>query len=163
MPRRPRLPDLTPREFRDAVEKLGFAWLGGSVDKFVDRKFPKPGQYIAMVRGERRRPRYAATLEALKAARSKAEQAKAALEAERARKAQIAARLAPVALPADRASLEGPAAIHQLAEDFRTIATRSEGVTWRDLIVLGWKASQLAEHSDAARQLGYRRENGVAA
>ena len=51
MPSRP-LPDLTPREFRDAVAELGFAYLGGSVDKFVDRKFRKAGQYIDMVRGE---------------------------------------------------------------------------------------------------------------
>lgn len=162
MPSRP-LPDLTPREFRDAVAELGFAYLGGSVDKFVDRKFRKAGQYIDMVRGERRRPRYAATLAALKAARSAAERASAALEAERARKAKIAATLAPVALPADRASLQGEAAIHQLAEDFRTIATRSEGVTWRDLMVLGWQPAQITEHTEAARQLGYARENGVAA
>lgn len=162
MPRRTPT-DLSPHAFRQAVAELGFAYLGGSVDTFVDLKFRKHGRYVDAVRGPRRRMRHQATLDALTAARSKAERERQAIDAARAKQAATAALLAPVAMPRDRASLSDAAAIHQLADDFRVMATRGDGVTFADLMLAGWTAEQINAHGEAARRLGYARENGAVA
>lgn len=155
--------DLSPSEFRRALSELGFAYLGFSVDKYVDLKFPRRGRYVDPVRGPRKRMLRRRTLEALQAARSKHERERQAVDAIRARQAATAARLAPRAAPVDRATLANAAAIHQLAEDFRIMATASEGVTFKDLILAGWSREQIIAYGDDARRLGYARESGAAA
>lgn len=155
--------DLSPSEFRRTLSELGFAYLGFSVDKYVDLKFPKHDRTIDAVRGPRRRMLYRRTLEALQAARNKHERERQAVDAIKARQAATAAKLAPRAAPVDRAALSGAEAIHQLAEDFRTMATRGDGVTFADLILAGWSREQILAFGEPARRLGYARESGVAA
>lgn len=103
-----------------------------------------------------------ATLDALKADRKARQDAAKAAEALQIERERIAERIAPTALPAPRASLEGAAAIAQLADDFIIIATRSEGAALPDLLRMGWRKSQVFEHTDAARSLAYSRQNGAA-
>ncbi|MBR0687301.1 phospholipase [Bradyrhizobium manausense] len=162
MPRRSRS-DLSPREFRDALLDNAFAYLGGSVDRFVDLMHPKARRYVHPVKDGRGRMQRRATLEALKAARAAFEAELAAKRLEEIRAAALLERIVPTALPPARASLEGAQAIHQMAEDLRTMATRGDGVTAFDLRRVGWTNAQISAHVDAARELGYERENGVAA
>lgn len=161
MPRPPS--DLTPREFRDLLLDNAFAYLGGTVDRFVDLMHPQARRYIHPVKDGRGRMQRRATLDSLKAARGAYEAELVQRRAAEARAAALLERLVPTALPPARSTLDGAQAIHQMAEDFRTMATRSDGVTADDLRRAGWTAAQISEHADAARELGYSRENGVAA
>jgi len=155
--------DLTKPEFADLLHKHCFAYLGGSVDRFVDLRHPKARRYVYPVKDKKGRMLRRDTLAALLAARAAYEAELAGEETKRQEVIALAERLAPTALPTDRASLEGPAAVHQMAEDFRTIVTRSDGVTRRDLRLVGWRDEQITAHAEAARELGYARECGVAA
>ena len=56
-------------------------------------------------------------------------------------------------LVAARSTLTEKAAVDQMADDFRTIATRSGGVTREDLSVAGWTTAQIDAHGTAAREL----------
>lgn len=159
----PPRPDLDPREFRNALNEHGFAYLGRTVDRFVDIRFPKAGRYFEPVRDARKRTLRRETLESLMKARRSAEAEAAQIAAEAARKQAIAAAIAPVAHPPCRASLTDAAAIAQLADDFMIQSTRAEGVVRGDLILMGWQPAQLEAHADAARTLAYRRQEGVAA
>jgi hypothetical protein len=156
-------PDLTPREFRDLLLDNAFAYLGGSVDRFIDLMHPKARRYIHPVKDGRGRMQRQATLASLKAAREAYEAELAKRRAAELHAAALLERIVPTALPPARAALEGAAAIHQMAEDFRTMVTRDAGVTAYDLRRVGWTAAQISAHAEAARELGYARENGVAA
>lgn len=125
--------------------------------------YPKARRYIFPVKDGRGRIQRRATLESLKAARAAFETERAGKRAEELRAAALLERIVPTALPPARAALDGADAIHQMAEDMRTIATRSDGVTAFDLRRVGWTAAQITAHGEAARELGYARENGVAA
>ncbi|MDP1866963.1 MAG: phospholipase [Bradyrhizobium sp.] len=159
----PRSDDIDPREFRNALNENGFAYLGRTVDKFVDIRFPKAGRYFEPVKDARKRTLRRETLARLMAARHSAETEAAQTAAEAARKQAVAAAIAPAAHPPCRASLTDAAAIAQLADDFVLQSTRAEGVVRFDLILLGWQPSQLDAHADAARMLAYQRQEGVAA
>jgi hypothetical protein len=104
-----------------------------------------------------------ATLDALQRDRKARQDAAAAAEAVQIERERVAGLIAPVALPAARAGLEGAEAIAQLADDFIVLTTRSDGAAFPDLMRMGWRKSQLFEHADAARNLAYSRQNGAAA
>lgn len=159
----PRTPDLSPIEFRHALLDHGFAYLGAAVDLYVDLRFPKPGHYLASVRDSRRRILRRETLDALLADRATSETAKKAADAVRMRQEKIAATIAPVALPPIRANLADAAAVAQLADDFVMQSTRSDGVVFADLKLMGWRDEQIRQHSPAARILAYRRQETVLA
>lgn len=159
MPRAPA--DICPKTFRDHLRELGFAYLGGSADCFIDllnRRTPT----IAAVRVDKQLHR-AASIAACIAARGRAETIRRAAEAAAARRQRIADRIAPQALPAARATLSGTHAVAQLADDFRTMATRSDSVTFKDLMLAGWTETQVREHGDAARRLAQQQANGAMA
>jgi hypothetical protein len=160
------LKDYTKAEFRVLLIHNSFAYLP-TIDRFSDLRHPHARRTILPVKTGRGRIQRRETLASLLAARAafEAEQAESARarDAALARIIAIAGNLAPQAFPADRASLEGPAAVHQMAEDCRTIATRDGSVTQRDLMLAGWSETQITAHCEAARQLGYSRENGAMA
>lgn len=154
--------DLSLIEFRHALVDNGFAWIRPS-NVFVDILFPRAGRYTSPVTDKRGHTLRQATLDRLFADRELARAEKAEAAAESRRQAAIAETIAPRAAPIARATLQGPAAVAQLADDFIVAATRNEGVVKADLILMGWLPSQLGEHAEAARQLAYRRQEGVAA
>lgn len=155
----PRPTDLTAKDFDQQLKLHGFFHVRAE-RRFADLRAKGCPRTDAVMRGKRLDRQ--GTLDALLAARKARQDALAAAEAAQAERERVAALIAPKALPAARASLEGAAAIAQLAEDFIIITTRNEGATLPDLIRMGWRKSQLFEHGDAARNIAYARQEGVA-
>lgn len=168
MPRRTRRPaDLSAAEFKRELKTHGFLKLSleGTFSDIRARGCP-PIEPVMRARGNGKpgkRLDRRATLAALHAARAARDALAAASAAERERQAQIAASIAPIAMPAPRDGLEGSAAIAQLADDLVVSHTRNEGVTSADLTRMGWRRRQLDELLEPARSLAYSRQNGVAA
>lgn len=155
--------DLSPVEFRNALVDNGFAYLGRSVDRYVDIRHRRPGRYLEPVKNAKKRILRRETFAALLAWRAEAEAEKAAAMAVAVRHAAVASAIAPRAAPVARASLTDPAAaVAQLADDFVIHSTRAEGVVRGDLILIGWLPAQLDDHAEAARLLAYRKQEGVA-
>lgn len=158
MPRRPA--DLSATAFRRALRDAGFTFLPLTAE-FLDARHRGAPRVPAVRRGRAIDRR--ATLAALEAAREFFMARQAAVAAERERRERIAATLAPHVLAAPRGTLDGSAAIAQLADDLLVVNTRQDGVTAADLLRIGWRRAQLAEHLEPARSLAYARQNGVAA
>lgn len=151
--------DLTAAAFDTQLRLHGFFRIPAE-GQFADVR-AKGCPRIAPVMSGKRINRQA-TLNALLAARKARQEVAAAHEAAQAERERVARLIAPQAIPAARAGLEGPAAIAQLADDFITITTRNEGAALPDLVRMGWRKSQIFEHADAARSLAYSRQNGAA-
>ena len=161
MPRRISKPtDLSASDFSLQLKLNGFLHLRGE-GRFADVRAKGCPRTEPVMRGKRINRQ--ATLDALLADRKTRQDAAAAAEALQIERERVAETIAPTALPAARASLEGAAAIAQLADDFITITTRNEGAALPDLVRMGWRKSQVFEHADAARNLAYSRQNGAAA
>jgi|GEM_PF-3367181 len=158
MPRRSRSTDLSPRDFRNALIDHGFAFLGRSLDRYVDIRHRKVGRYLDAVLDGRGRIRRRETLQALLAARKGFEAEEAAALAKSLRQAGIAAAIAPVALTPCRADLSEEAAIAQLADDFLLGVTASEHITFASLLQKGWRPEQLKQYGPAARIVADRRQ-----
>lgn len=158
MPRRPS--DLKAADFRRQLAAAGFTFLPLTA-QFIDSHHRSAPRVAAVMRGKTIDRR--ATLATLHAAREThlARQAQAAAEMQQ--REAIAAKIAPVAMPAPRGTLIGGEAIAQLADDLVVANTRNEGVTAADLVRIGWRRSQIDEHLEPARALAYSRQNGVAA
>ncbi|WP_262048631.1 phospholipase [Bradyrhizobium sp. Bra78] len=156
----PRPTDLSAAAFDQQLKLLGFFQIRAE-GRFADVRAKGCPRTEPVMRGKRLDRQ--ATLNALLAARKSRQDAASAAEAAQVERERIAAQIAPAALPAARAALEGPAAIAQLADDFIVISTRSEGAALPDLVRMGWRKSQIFEHADAARALAYSRQNGAAA
>lgn len=157
----PRSADLSPHDFRQALHKHGFAYLGGPVDKFIDLRFPKAGDYIEPVKGPGRQKRMLrqATLDALLKSREAAAKAKQAAAADAALRARIAEAMAPRCMGPVRHTIADDAeAIRVMAEDFRHARARQEGVTRRDMTLLGWTIEQLDRYAALAGQTAYQLE-----
>lgn len=156
----PRPADLSPSDFALQLKLHGFLHLRGE-GRFADIRAKGCPRTEPVMRG--RRIDRQATLDALVAARKARQDAAAAAEALQIERERTAETIAPTALPPARATLDGAAAIAQLADDFITITTRNEGAALPDLMRMGWRKSQVFEHADAARSLAYSRQNGAAA
>lgn len=157
----PRPSDLSPHDFRQALHKHGFAYLGGSVDKFIDLRFPRAGDYIEPVKGAGRQKRMLrqATLDALLKSRDAAAKARQATKADAALRARIAETMAPRCMGPVRHTIADDAeAIRVMAEDFRHARARQEGVTRRDMILLGWTGAQINRYAALAGQTAYQLE-----
>ena len=155
----PRFNDLSPHDFRQQLQLLGFAYLGGTVDKFIDLRFPKAGRYIDPVKNKRKRMLRQATLDALLKDREASAKAKIAADAEAALRARIAETMAPRGMSPARHAIEDDAeAIRLMAEDFRHARARQEGVTRRDMTLLGWTLAQLDRYGALAGQTAYQLE-----
>lgn len=160
MPRITRPADLSAADFALQLKLHGFLHLRAE-GRFADVRAKGCPRTEPILHGRRiDRQRTLAALLRDRKARQDAAAAAEALQIERERTAET---IAPTALPAARASLEGAAAIAQLADDFITITTRNEGVALPDLLRMGWRKSQVFEHTDAARSLAYARQNGATA
>jgi hypothetical protein len=157
----PRASDLSPKQFRDAVIDNGFAYLGRSIDAYIDIRHPKRGTIKPVTAGKQtlRRETFAALL----AARTTAEIEKTLAAAERARTEAVAAAIAPSALPPCRADLTEAAAIAQLADDYLTRMASAGCVGFGDLLQMGWNADQLKQLGDAARAVADRKQIAVLA
>jgi hypothetical protein len=151
-------PDINARQFRATCHDEGFAWLGGTVQKFVDLRFRVFGRYILPVRNARGQILHAETLTALRASRAASEQEREQAAAEAARKVALAARLAPQAMPKPRAGLTEAEAIAVMADDLRHANARESGVKRSDMLLLGWTRAQLDQYGDLARQTAYQLE-----
>jgi hypothetical protein len=151
---------LTSAEFKSALRTNGFAALPGSRD-FLDVQAKGQLVRIPGVVDARRRLRRRETLAALLAARIRRRAQETKEDAARAAQSALAASLAPVCLPPPRGGLEGAAAIHQLADDFIVMQSRSEGAEFKHMLRLGWTAEQLTTYADDARALADTRQNGV--
>jgi hypothetical protein len=151
--------DISKTDFAHQLRLHSLAWLPG-INRFLDLRCPAARRHILPVMDATgRRMRRDASIQSCLAARAAYEAELAeTLKAEQ-RKADLAERLAPVALPPCRADLDGPAAVSQLADDFIVQATRSEGVVYVDLIRMGWTGPQLKRHVDAARIVAQRRQD----
>lgn len=160
MPRKPA--DLSAAEFNRQIKLQGFAAVGAT-GGFID--LTRKGEQLQRLEGVRegRGLKRRETLAALLAGRAKRKAADARVDRARAKRERIAAAIAPVAVSPVREGLSGPAAIAQLAEDFVVQSTRSEGVVFSDLLLMGWNAEQIREHEQAARLLAYRRQERVLA
>jgi DNA invertase Pin-like site-specific DNA recombinase len=150
-------PDLSPKQFRDALLDHGFAWLT-PIGRYIDIRQRVPGRYLAPVKDARGRILRTRTLAALLAARAEVEAAQEVIRAANARRQAIAAKIAPHVLPPCRADLTGTRAIAQLADDFILGTTTAEGIDFKSLINKGWSASQLREHAEAARAVADRKQ-----
>lgn len=155
----PRQSDLAAADFALQLKLHGFLHLRAE-NRFADIRAKGCPRTEPVLRGKRLDRQ--ATLDALLRDRKARQDAAAAAEAIQIERERIAETIAPTALPAARASLEGAAAIAQLADDFITITTRNEGAALPDLLRMGWRKSQVFEHTDAARSLAYSRQNGAA-
>ncbi|MBW7966770.1 phospholipase [Bradyrhizobium sp. BR 10261] len=158
--RAPSSPDLSATDFALQLKLHGFLHLRAE-GRFADVRAKGCPRTDPILRGKRIDRQ--ATLDALLRDRKARQDAAAAAEGLQIERERVAARIAPQALPAARAGLEGSAAIAQLADDFITITTRAEGASIPDLVRMGWRKSQIFEHADAARALAAERQNGVAA
>lgn len=152
--------DLSAADFALQLKLHGFLHLRAEA-RFADVRAKGCPRTEAVMRGKRLDRQ--ATLDALLAARKARQDAAEAAEALQIERERVAETIAPRALPAARAGLEGAAAIAQLADDFIVISTRSDGADLHDLVRMGWRKSQVFEHADAARTLAYARQNGAAA
>lgn len=159
MPRITRPADLSAADFALQLKLHGFLHLRAE-GRFADVRAKGCPRTDAVMRGKRLDRQ--GTLDALLRDRKVRQDAAAAAEALQIERERVAETIAPTALPAARASLEGAAAIAQLADDFITITTRNEGAALPDLLRMGWRKSQVFEHTDAARNLAYSRQNGAA-
>lgn len=157
----PETPDLSYDAYRRWLRCEGFAWLGGSAQRFVDLRHPKHGCYFKPLLDGKGRIRRQATRDGLIAWRAKIEAAKRQEAETRAMKARVAATLAPQALAPPRAALQGASAIRHLAEDLRIARTRADGVTEHDLALLGWTQAQLDTLIPLARETAYALEGGI--
>lgn len=155
----PRPTDLSAADFVLQLRLHGFMHLRAE-GRFADVRAKGCPRTEPVMRG--RRLDRQATLDALQRDRKARQDAAAAAEAVQIERERIAALIAPAALPAARAGLEGAAAIAQLADDFIVLTTRSDGAALPDLMRMGWRKSQIFEHTDAARSLAYSRQNGAA-
>lgn len=153
--------DLSPHEFRRRCQELQFAYLGVAVDKFVDLKFPRAGQYISPVKDKRRRTLRQATLEALLEHRARSADKKRADDALSALKLQVAEAISPTVLNPPRWSMTGANAIRMLAEDFREAHARGIGVTRQDMLDLGWREAQLDQYVPVARETAQELERAL--
>ena len=162
MPRASANPDITPRQFRDAWHDEGFAFLGGTVQRFVDLRFPQHRRYILPVTNARGQMLYAETLAALRASRAASEQERAKDAADHAALLKRALRLAPQAFAPPRAGLSDVEAIATLADDLRHANARESGVKRSDMLLLGWTRDQLDRYGEQARVAAYARAGGVA-
>lgn len=158
MPRAKANPDINARQFRNTCHDEGFAWLGGTAQKFVDLRFPAWGRYILPVRNARGTILHAETLAALRASRARSEQDKQRAEAAARRMQDMALRLAPQALSPPRAQLADAEAIAVMADDFRILHAAKGHAEWADMLLRGWSKEQLKQYGDAARQAGYQLE-----
>lgn len=149
--------DISPKEFRDALVDNGFAYLGRSVDKYVDIRMPRPGRLFEPVTNAKRQTLRRETLAALLAGRAEIAEAQRLIRAVNDRRQAIAARIAPVAVPPCRADLNGAVAIAQLADDYLVRLASAGSVDFKGLIQMGWSAAQLREHADAARAVADRK------
>lgn len=154
----PRPTDLSAADFALQLRLHGFMQLRAE-GRFADVRAKGCPRTEPVMRGKRLNRQ--ATLDALLTDRKARQDAAAAAEAVQIERERIAALIAPAALPAARASLEGAAAIAQLADDFIVLTTRSDGAALPDLMRMGWRKSQIFEHTDAARSLAYSRQNGA--
>ncbi|WP_456622173.1 phospholipase [Bradyrhizobium sp. P5_C12] len=152
--------DLSAADFALQLKLHGFMHLRAE-GRFADVRAKGCPRTEPVMRG--RRLNRQETLDALLKDRKGRQEAAAAAEAVQIERERVAETIAPRALPAARAGLEGAAAIAQLADDFIVISTRSEGAALPDLVRMGWRKSQIFEHADAARTLAYSRQNGAAA
>lgn len=158
----PRPTDLCVSEFRSKCNEFGFAYLGATLDRFIDIRFPKAGDYIEPVKDSRKRTLRQKTLDVLLAHRARRQDDKRAHDALTQLKLQVAEAVAPTALNLARSTLSGPAAIRQLAEDLRIASSMvGEGVTRRDMVLKGWSYEQLTEYEALARQTAYELEGAV--
>ncbi|ETR75054.1 phospholipase C [Afipia sp. P52-10] len=156
--------DLSPHDFRQQLQIHGFAYLGGTIDKFIDLRFPKAGRYIEPVKapGRQKRMLRQATLDALLKEREAALKAKQAAEADAALRARIAETLAPRCMgPARHTITDDAEAVRLMAEDFRHARARQEGVTRRDMTLLGWTGEQLDRYAAIAGQTAYQLEGAI--
>lgn len=151
--------DLSASDFALQLKLHGFLHIRAE-GRFADVRAKGCPRTETVMRGKRIDRQ--GTLDALMRDRKARQDAAAAAEALQIERERIAETIAPAALPAARASLEGAAAIAQLADDFITITTRNEGAALPDLLRMGWRKSQVFEHTDAARNLAYARQNGAA-
>ncbi len=149
--------DLSPKEFRDTLVDNGFAYLGRTVDKYVDIFGPRPGQLFEPVRNAKRQTLRRETLAALLGARQERVEAQRLIRQANERRQQIAGRIAPQVFSPCRADLVGAPAIAQLADDYLTRLASAGSVEFKALIQMGWTAAQLREHADAARAVADRR------
>lgn len=156
----PRSADLSATAFDQQLKLHGFFHIRAE-NRFADVRAKGCPRTEPVLRG--RRLDRQATLDALLRDRKARQDADAAAEAIQIERERTASLIAPQALPAARATLEGAAAIAQLADDFITITTRNEGAALPDLVRMGWRKSQVFEHADAARSLAYSRQNGATA
>jgi hypothetical protein len=156
----PRPSDLSAADFALQLKLHGFLHLRAE-GRFADVRAKGCPRTEAVMRGKRLDRQ--ATLDALLTARKARQDAHAAAEALQIERERVAETIAPRALPAARAGLEGAAAIAQLADDFIVISTRSDGADLHDLVRMGWRKSQVFELLEAARTLAYGRQNGAAA
>lgn len=159
----PRRQKLSAADFDLLLKLNGFTQLrcGDVLDLRAGRASLTPDRMRPILRGRQtdRQATFDAMLR-LRAARNAEQEAREAREAETQR---IAEAIAPRALPPARASLEGPSAVAQLADDFLTLTTISESAGMADLLLKGWRRDQVIEHLDAARRIAYSRQEGVAA
>ncbi|MFK4622535.1 hypothetical protein ABIF50_005841 [Bradyrhizobium diazoefficiens] len=155
----PRPNDLTAAAFDQQLKLHGFFHIRAE-GRFADVRAKGCPRTEPVMRGKRLNRQ--ATLDALLTDRKARQDAAAAADAVQIERERIAALIAPAALPAARAGLEGAAAIAQLADDFIVLTTRSDGAALPDLMRMGWRKSQIFEHTDAARSLAYSRQNGAA-
>ncbi|QDP20696.1 phospholipase [Bradyrhizobium cosmicum] len=155
----PRPTDLTATAFDQQLKLHGFFHIRAE-GRFADVRAKGCPRTEPVMRGKRIDRQ--ATLAALLAARNARAEAAAATEAVQIERERVASLIAPVAMPPARASLDGAEAIAQLADDFIVLTTRSDGAALPDLLRMGWRKSQVFEHTDAARNLAYSRQNGAA-
>lgn len=158
MPRARANPDITIRQFRETCRDEGFAWLGGTAQRFVDLRFHKVGRYILPVRNARGQILHAETLIALRACREASVQERAREIADARRKVALAARIAPQTMSPPRAGLAEAEAIAVMADDFLTLTAVQGHAGWQDMLLRGWTKEQLRQYGDLARQTGYARE-----
>lgn len=151
-------PDINVRQFRNTYHDEGFAWLGGTVQRFIDLRFPVKGRTILPVRNARGQILHAETLIALRASRAASEQEKLRAEAEAARKVDVASRLAPQVMAKPRAGLTDVEAIATLADDLRNANARDAGVKRGDMLLLGWTRAQLEQYGPLAARTAYELE-----
>jgi hypothetical protein len=156
----PRPTDLTASAFDQQLKLHGFFHIRAE-GRFADARAKGCPRTEPVLRGKRIDRK--ATLDALIAARKGRQDALATAEAAQIERERVAALIAPRALPAARAGLDGAEAIAQLADDFIVLTTRSEGAALPDLLRMGWRKSQVFEHADAARALAAERQNGLVA
>ncbi|MBN8987454.1 MAG: phospholipase [Rhizobiales bacterium] len=149
--------DLSPKQFRDALVDNGFAYLGRTVDRYVDIRSPRPGRLFEPVVNAKRQTLRRETLAALLAGRNEVAEAQRLIREANDRRLAAAAAIAPVALPTCRADLTDTAAIAQLADDFLTRIASAGSVDFKGLIQMGWRPEQLRQHADAARAVADRR------